>query len=47
MKKHHQIYRDKTLLKQRFEPNNDAMKVQMKSEFQQIKLDGEEDNADP
>ena len=34
-------------LKQRFEPDNGAMKVQMKSEFQQMKLLRAEDDPDP
>jgi gag-polypeptide of LTR copia-type len=34
-------------LKQRFEPDNGAMKVQMKSEFRQMKLLRAEDDPDP
>jgi hypothetical protein len=34
-------------LKQRFDPDSGAMKVQMKSEFQQMKLLRAEDDPDP
>jgi hypothetical protein len=34
-------------LKQKFEPNNGAMKVQMNSEFQKFEHDTSEDDPDP